>query len=142
MSPTRSFFTYYDYTTAKRWAQRQTIVFGVFILLVAGLILLLLLWLFFVLICQIICLHHNSTHLTAQLSSPFWKNPLVSKSSRTTTYNAFVSCGMFWLRGTNVKSNRQQETVRVSAVHVHGLNNSNTIISKKKLYYSIFFFFN
>ena len=43
---------------------------------------------------------------------------------------------MFWLRGTNVKSNRQQETVRVSAVHVHGLNNGIKIyLKKKKMYF-------
>ena len=37
-------------------------------------------------------------------------------------YSALVSCGIIWLRGTNVKSSRQQETLRVSAVQVHGLD--------------------
>jgi hypothetical protein len=43
---------------------------------------------------------------------------------------------MFWLRGTNVKSNRQQETVRVSAVHVHGLNRMKSLLK-----FLFFFYF-
>lgn len=73
--------------------------------------------LFLALVCQIIRLRHNSTHLTR----PFSLGNGYVHIENMITYKALVSCGMFWLRGTKVKSNRQHETVRVSAVHVQGL---------------------
>ena len=43
-----------------------------------------------------------------------------ARGEEEVVYRVLVSCGMFWVRGKNVKSRRQHETLRVSAVHVHG----------------------
>ena len=39
---------------------------------------------------------------------------------RETVYSVLVSCGIDCVLGRKVKSRRQQETLRVSALHVHG----------------------